>query len=227
MDFIAYHDRTSADHQSQFNTYYPQGYRMISLSVYGRRGDERYAAVWVRRAGPDWSAVHGVDFAGYQAAFDRAAAAGFKPVLLSAAGPANNPVFAGTFEKTTEPIPLTRHGLRHGNQADPASIEHWIAEARTHGWHPTALAIYGSPNDLRFAGIWESNARNVSWTQDGLGDTHALHQQRFDALVPAGARPVQVAVSPDILYASIYRDAQIGDWVARHGLTSQGYHGLG
>src|SRR5262245_37107376 len=106
MEFLAYHDRTGADPQNHFNRLFPQGWRMISLSVYGRRRDERYAAVWVRRAGPDWSAVHGVDGAGYQAAFDRAARAGFKPVLLAAAGPANDPVFAGTFEKTTEPIPL-------------------------------------------------------------------------------------------------------------------------
>ena len=65
---------------------YPKGWRMTSLSVYGARGDERYAAVWVKRSGADWSAVHGVNAAGYQAAFDNAVAAGFKPVLLAATG---------------------------------------------------------------------------------------------------------------------------------------------
>ena len=152
MDFIAYHDRTSADHQPHFNQLFPQGYRMISLSVYGARHDERYAAVWVRRGGPDWSAVHGVDGAGYQAAFDRAAAAGYKPVLLSATGPANDPVFAGTFEQTTHGIPLTRFGLKSGDENDPWTIEHWIREARRNNWYPTAIAVYGAGNDLRFAG---------------------------------------------------------------------------
>jgi CubicO group peptidase (beta-lactamase class C family) len=223
MDFIAYHDRTSADHQQRFDNLFPQGWRMISLSVYGRRHDERYAAVWVKRAGPDWSAVHGVDGAGYQAAFDRAARAGFKPVLLAAAGSANDPVFAGTFERTAEPIPLTRFGLRHGPDTDASTIEHWIAEARKNGWHPTAIAVYGSGADLRYAGIWEANRAAVTWTQDGLDDDFTAHQQRFDALVPVGARPVQVAVSPDGRYASIYRDDQIGEWIARHGMTSQGY----
>ena len=223
MDFVAYHDRTSADHQSHFDQLFPQGYRMISLSVYGARHDERYAAVWVRRGGPDWSAVHGVDGAGYQAAFDRAAAAGYKPVLLSAAGPENDPVFAGTFEHTTQGIPLTRFGLRSGDENDPWTIEHWIREARRNNWHPTAIAVYGAGNDLRFAGIWEANQTSVAWTEAGIADDFATYQQRFDALAPAGGRPVQVAVSPDGRYASIFRDDQIGPWVARHGLTSAGY----
>ena len=77
MNFVAYHDRTSADHQAHFDDLFPRGFRMISLSVYGNRGDERYAAIWVERPGPDWSAVHGVNGAGYQAAFNSAAAAGF------------------------------------------------------------------------------------------------------------------------------------------------------
>jgi hypothetical protein len=66
MDWLAYHDRTSADHQAHFDNLFPKGWRMISLSVYGSRGDERYAAIWVKRAGPDWSAVHGIVGAGYR-----------------------------------------------------------------------------------------------------------------------------------------------------------------
>ena len=54
-DFVAYHDRTSQDHQNQFNSLYPHGYRMISLSVY-QPANPLYAPVWVRRSGPDWSA---------------------------------------------------------------------------------------------------------------------------------------------------------------------------
>src|SRR3954463_15931113 len=127
MDFVAYHDRTSADHQAQFDALYPMQYRMTSLSVYGARGDERYAAVWVKRTGPDWSAVHDVDGNGYQAAFNGAVASGFVPVLLTATGPANDPVFAGTFEQRPGSVPLTRLQLVRGPASDPSTIEHWIA----------------------------------------------------------------------------------------------------
>ena len=68
--FQAYHGVTAAQHQSNFNNFSGQGYRMISLSVYGDPGDARYAAVWVQRGGPAWVAVHGVDAAGYQSFFN-------------------------------------------------------------------------------------------------------------------------------------------------------------
>jgi hypothetical protein len=223
MDFVAYYDRTSADHQAHFDQLFPQGYRMTSVSVYGVRGDERYAAVWVKRAGPNWSAVHGVDFAGYQAAFDTAVGFGFKPVLLAATGPADNPVFAGTFEQRVGPVPLTRHGLVRGAVDDPTTIDFWTAQARTNGWMPISIAVYGSAPDFRYAAIWVDNPTGICWTMDGLGDTAADYQQRYDAVVPAWGRPVEVAVSPDDRYASIFRDDLVGDIVARHELTSAGY----
>ena len=220
---MAYHDRTSADHQAHFDDLFPKGYRITSLSVYGARGDERYAAVWIKRAGPDWSAVHGVDGAGYQAAFDNAVAAGLRPVLLAATGPANDPVFAGTFEQRPGPVPLTRFGLVRGGDTDPSTIDHWIAQARSNGWMPTSIAVYGSAPDLRYAGIWIDDPRGICWNMEGLADSAASYQSRFDALVPARARVVQAAVSPDDHYASIFRDDLIGEWVARHELSSSGY----
>jgi len=78
--FEAYHDVTGAQHQANFNNLSAQGYRMISLSVYGDPGNPLYAAVWVQRSGPAWEAVHGVDAAGYQAFFDAWTAKGYVPV---------------------------------------------------------------------------------------------------------------------------------------------------
>jgi CubicO group peptidase (beta-lactamase class C family) len=224
MNFVAYHDRTSADHQAHFDSLFPKGLRMISLSVYGRRGDERYAAVWVERAGPGWSAVHGINGPAYQLAFNNHTAAGFRPVLLSVTGPANDPVFAGTFERSPLPTPLTRFGLIRGTVNDSNSIDHWIDQARKNGWYPTSLSIYGTSSDPRYAIIMEDNPDGICWTMDGLLDTAADHQARFDALVPAHARLVHVAVSPDgSRYASIFRDDQIPNWSAIHNRNSAGY----
>ena len=47
MLFQAYHGVTSAQHQTNFDKWSAQGYRMISLSVYGDPGNALYAAVWV------------------------------------------------------------------------------------------------------------------------------------------------------------------------------------
>src|SRR5262249_14147773 len=97
--FEAYHGVTGAQHQANFNRLSGQGFRMISLSVYGEPEDARYAAVWVQRNGAAWVAVHGVNSAGYQSFFDTWTARGFVPVVVSATGLANNAVFAAVFEQ--------------------------------------------------------------------------------------------------------------------------------
>src|SRR5919198_1064897 len=186
MDFVAYHDRTGADHQAHFNTLYPQGFRMISLSVY-QRSSPLYAAVWVRRDGPDWSAVHGVDGAGYQAAFNAAAAAGFHPVILSAAGPAANPVFAGVFEQRPGPIPLTRFGLTSGTKTDPGTIQHWDDQAHANGWIMTCGAV---SDDERYLSIFADDQIGPWIARHGL--TSMQYQAEFDRLVPLGFYPVCV-----------------------------------
>lgn len=222
VDFVAYHDRTGQDHQDHFDALYPQGYRMISVSVY-QPADPLYAAVWVRRGGPDWSAVHGVDGAGYQAAFDNAAAAGFHPVILSAAGSRTSPVFAGVFEQRSGPVPLTRFGLVSGSDADSGAIQHWDRTAHENGWIMTGGAVYGDAGDPAYAGIWPPNDRRLSWSADGILDQSFAYQQRFDAQVSGWARPTHVAVCEGERYLSIFVDDQIGPWIARHGLTSADY----
>jgi hypothetical protein len=54
--FIAYHARTSAEHQVQFNSLSQQGYRMISLSVPGfqeHMGDSTLKT-WTRMVAGSW-----------------------------------------------------------------------------------------------------------------------------------------------------------------------------
>src|SRR5271167_2372092 len=99
MTFQAYHGVNAAQHQANFNTLSSQGYRMISLSVYGDPGSPLYAAVWVQRGGPAWVAVHGINAADYQTFFNTWTAKGYVPVLVSAAGPFANAVFAAVFEQ--------------------------------------------------------------------------------------------------------------------------------
>jgi CubicO group peptidase (beta-lactamase class C family) len=221
-DFVAYHDRTGQDHQNQFNTLYPLGYRMISLSVY-QPSNPLYAAVWIRRQGPDWSAVHGVSAAEYQAAFDNAAAAGFHPIILSAAGSASSPVLAGVFEKRPGPVPLTRFGLTSGSETDSNTIQYWDRTAHENNWIMACGAVYGDLANPTFAGIWPPNEKRLAWNAEGILEPSGDYQRRFDGQASGWARPSYVAVSGDERYLSIFVDDQIGPWVARHGLTSAQY----
>lgn len=221
--FVAYHDRSHADHQQQFNTWYNLGYRMISLSVYGVPPQPLYAAVWVKRDGPPWAAIHGATAAQYQAFFDAWAAKGFHPTILTVAGPAANPLFAGVCEQRPGPIPLTRFGLVSGDAGDSNTIQHWNAQAREKGWVPGWLAIYGDAASPRYAGIWQPNASKVFWNADGINDSAADYQQWVNAQGMQGGRPAFTTLSAAGRYLSVFQNDQIGPWVARHGLTSEGY----
>src|SRR5215472_12535253 len=98
--FHARHGITASEYQADFNIYSQQGYRIISLSVYGG-ADPRYAVVWVKRPGPAWQARHGLDANGYQAFFNEWVAKGYVPRIVTATGSGSSAVFATVFEQAT------------------------------------------------------------------------------------------------------------------------------
>ena len=49
LNFVAWHDRTTANHKEMLDKHAAEGYRTVSLCVYGDRNDPRYAAVVVKR----------------------------------------------------------------------------------------------------------------------------------------------------------------------------------
>src|SRR6202043_1568083 len=98
LDIVAWHDRTSADHQIQLNTGRASGDSTISLCVYGDRNDPRYAAAMVKRATQTQELQFlGLSGADLQAAFNAMAALGWGPEMISGTGPTNNPLFAACF----------------------------------------------------------------------------------------------------------------------------------
>lgn len=243
-DFVDYHAVTSAFHRQQTEKLPALGFRLVSLSIYdlrfvGRfdfRFEPRYAAVWLRQSGPAQRFVQDVNSAGFQSAFDDLTQAGFKPTIIAATTLIfGNHRFAAVFEETSEPIPLTRHGLVSGGPDDPGTIEYWTQQARRGGkppnephlptdrWRPTTLTVYGSAQQPLFAGVWEPNPEAIAWNTDGLTETFEDYQRRFDAQVTAWNRPAYVTVSPFVRYLSLFQDDQIDPWIARHGMDRADY----
>ena len=221
--FQAYHGVTSGQHQSNFNHLSAQGYRLISLSVYGDPGDARYAAVWVQRSGPAWVAVHGVSAAGYQSFFDNQAAHGYVPVLVSATGTAADAIFAAVFEQGVTVPWFARHGMTSRPEANVGTFQHQNKVAHDGKIILRSMAIYGAPSDRRFIGVWHTNPGYTKWHVH-YADDAAGYQTVFNAETSNPFyRPTEVAVSGDHLYCSLFKDDMVGPWVARHGMTSAGY----
>jgi CubicO group peptidase (beta-lactamase class C family) len=221
--FQAYHGVTAGQHQSNFDRLSGQGYRMISLSVYGDPGDARYAAVWVQRGGPAWMAVHGVNAAGYQTFFNNQTARGFVPVLVSATGTANDAVFAAVFEQGIAAPWFARHGMTSGPEANAGTFQHQNKVAHDGKMILRSMAIYGAPNDRRYIAVWHANPGFTKWhvhyADDGGGYQTVFNAETSNPFY----RPTEVAVSADHLYCSVFKDNMVGAWVARHGMTSAEY----
>src|ERR1700733_2045310 len=226
--FQAYHGVTGAQHQAKFDTLSTEGYRIISLSVYGDPTSPLYAAVWVQRQGPAWVAVHGVNSDGYQSFFNTWTAKGFVPVIVSATGAVSNAVFAAVFQQGMTGAWFAEHGMVGGPATEAGTFQHANAAALAAQQILSSVAIYGTAADRRYAAVWHANPVYVK-CHVHPSDTGASYQMTFNAETQlpgyqlAGYRPAYVALSGDVTYCSVFKDDVVGPWVARHGMTSSEY----
>lgn len=56
--WITYHNLTSSQYQDKFDELVNSGYRLVHVSGYSVRGEDRYAAIWTKETGPKWAAYH-------------------------------------------------------------------------------------------------------------------------------------------------------------------------
>ena len=223
VQFRAWHGMTLGEHEALRNQWAAQGYRFVSLSIYGAIDAPVFAAVMVKQANPVAQRDFPVMTASqWQLTFDIQAQQGYGPTILAATGSAGDPRFSAVFEPQAS-IPLTRHGLTSGPYTDPATIQGANFAARADGLILSWAASYGTSAEPRFAGIWQPNPGAVLWNCDGLTESPADYQARFDAETAAWIRPGFVTVGPGNTYMSLFVATEIGPWQARHNLTPAEY----
>ena len=189
-NLVAWHDRTTANHVAERDKFADLGYRPLSISVYGTPGDPRYAAVMVKR--PNLIATKSVinkTQGEYQTVFEDMAKDGFGPFLISATGPKNSAIFAGSFRQMAH-IPLTRSNL---SKADFIKLN---AEQHDKGAILMWADVFGSADEPRYCAIWGPNTDHAAWNIDAVDERGDALQQRFLAMRGVGARPAVVAVTP-------------------------------
>jgi hypothetical protein len=82
--FIARHGLTSQAYQNEFNSLVnQQGYRLKLVNGYRAGGQDYYAAIWEKLAGPAFVARHGMSADGYQQEFNTWLSQGYRLKLVS------------------------------------------------------------------------------------------------------------------------------------------------
>lgn len=216
--FVAYHDQTAASHQDKWNTLPGQGYRPISLSVYGDPASAKYAAVWVQRTGPAYAGVHGLSADAYASKVTEMKNAGYLPTIVSATGAGTSLSFAAVFEKVTNWA--SRVGM------SPASFVIESRNQRVAGRMARWVDVYGTDAAPLIAATFAPSG--TSWisstTPSGSLDNAATMQEKFNGFMSTGNRLSMMATSNTERFLGIYTDDVVsGGWIAAANLTAAEY----
>jgi CubicO group peptidase (beta-lactamase class C family) len=150
--YVARHGMTSAEYQSEFNKYVGQGYRLVHVSGYAVNNSDRYAAIWVQKAGPPWVAKHGMTSAQYQTEFNNWTSQGYRLVRVSGYGVGNQDLYAAIWEKAAGPSWVARHGMSSPDYQGEFNNYYY------QGYRLEMIDGYTVGNQDRYAAIWHSVA---------------------------------------------------------------------
>jgi CubicO group peptidase (beta-lactamase class C family) len=216
--WVARHGMTSAQYQSEFNTWTGQGFRLTHVSGYTVNGQARFAAIWEQKPGPAWVARHGMTSAQYQSEFNTWVRLGYRLVVVDGYEVAGEARYAALWEQKSGPAWVARHGMTSSEYQNEFNT--WVSQ----GYRLTWVEGYAvGPFDY-YAAIWEKTSGPAWVARHGM--TSAAYQSEFDTFTARGFRLTHVSgytVGGTDYYAAIW-DASGGPaWVARHRLTSGGY----
>lgn len=221
LQIVAWHDATAAEHQQKLSQFGAQGYRALSLSLYGNSAATlRHACVLIKRPVVVAEQMFtGLSADQFQKTFNDMSAKGMGPHIVTATGPSNAAIYGASFIPVS-PTPLTRFGL------SPKEFSDMNQQATTNGQRLRWFDCYGTPGDERYIAVWWPNPDMLAWNCDGVGEDGPTMQQRFDGISKTWAYMAQSVMTPSGRGTTLYYDGNIGPFETRFGLTSAQYQTL-
>jgi CubicO group peptidase (beta-lactamase class C family) len=219
--WVARHGLTSAQYQSEFNTWTSQGYRLIDVSGYEEGGEARYAAIWQKYSSPAWWAYHGVSGAEHQSRFNQLAAQGFRMVHATGYNVNGTVLYAAIWEQASGQGWWAYHGVTaadHQNRFNQLSAQ---------GYRMIDVSGYEDGGQARYAAIWVQTDGRAWQARHGL--TSAGYQAAFDQLTSHGYRLARVSgygVGGTDYYAAIFEKTPGPMFAARHNVAGPDYQGV-
>jgi hypothetical protein len=150
--WVARHDLTGGQYQAQFDTWRKAGYRPRDLESYPTARGIRYAAIFVKAAGPRWLAYNALGEADHQARFDQLTSEGWRPVIISVTPSGGARYYTALYEKKDVGSFVSQQVL---------DANHYQAEMNRQsaaGRNLVYLNAYNDSAGARFTAIWYSNA---------------------------------------------------------------------
>ncbi len=240
---ITYYDKPGSYHQTQGKALSSQGYRLLSLSLYGDPPQALYAALWIKRAGPAFLTFQDINEQQLQNLLASSGTRRYQPTILTITGSGSQALFAGVLEQKVAPSIVKYHLLSDPTFADPQqeqpTIQYWSAWAGANNYLLRWGALYGDARQPLYAGIWEKDTNGVAWNwDDGFYESLDDYQRRLTAEIAQWTQPTFLTISSDQHIWSLFRDDAAGPTIVQNNLTgndfqyqaqhlkSQGYYPL-
>ncbi|KAB2578106.1 UPF0214 protein YfeW [Lasiodiplodia theobromae] len=211
--FEVYHGVDGKTHQAHYDDLSAKGYRIISLSSYGGASDSQYAAVWVQRNGPAFTAVHNVNASAFQSWMDEHST-GYVPTLIAVTGPSDSAVYSGVMEvgntTWTQKCNMTQDQFAGNDQGANAMRQSL-----------KSFKQYGTPGDYRFCAIWHANPDYDKWVAYRSNSPVENFQDVVDTETSKPYwRPTSLSIADDGSYTSLWTDTSIGSWDLQYDLAA-------
>lgn len=178
VPWVARHGLTASRYQAEFTQWVGQGYRLVQVESYLQGGNIRYAAIFIKKAGPPFTAYHGRDAAGHQQLFDTLTAQGWVPVNISVVSPGGTRRHAALYEKRDAGTFWTK------NFMTPAQYQAEFNANVQAGRKLVYLNAFRHGASPRLTAIWHQKAPAPFVARHGM--TAPQFQTAFDANLAGG-----------------------------------------
>jgi polyglycine hydrolase-like protein len=218
--FVARHGLNSQQYQQEFDKLTGQGFCLTDVSGYAVGGQAHFAAIWERKSCPAFVARHGLTSQQYQQEFDKLVGQqGFRLKLVDGYNVGGQDHYAAIWEKISGPAFVARHGLTS------QQYQQEFDKLTGQGFCLIDVSGYEVGGQAHFAAIWEQKSCPAFVARHGL--TSQQYQQEFDKLVGQQGFRLKLVdgykVGGQDHFAAIWEKTSGPEFVARHGLTSDGY----
>ena len=214
------HGLSPAQYQAFATESANKGMRPISVSGYSDGGAERYAAIYGKQSGPEWTTKHGLSASEYQAQMTALDGQGYVISFISGYEVGGQVKYAGIWEKKK-----MDYIARHGQNGQQFQAEF---DANTKkGYRLVFISSYESGNTAYYASIYEKSTGPLYYAHAGL-DADA-YQQKYNEHSKEGFRLVNVSgcnVGGKDYYSGIWEKSPAPLGFAKHGIKANNYQNV-
>jgi len=196
----AFHGLSAAQYQQRFNEFTGKGYRPHQVESYPGSGGVRYAVIFRKAGGPQYTAYHGLPASQHQQRFDALTGEGFRPRNVSVVSSGGQRYYTALYEKAD------LGSWQSKSQLSAAEYQQAFNDNDRQKRQLVYLNSYVHGGQPYFTAIWSSKATGVYKARHGLSSSQ--YQSEWDSASRAGLRTRNVTgygVGGSARYAGVWR----------------------